>query len=144
MVTKKLMIQLIFRKFNESSSMNFECVGSCINKTNYLTEIHGDCNTYCIPGTRYGSSLWQTSDGLVWMFGGSGISQPQNDLWTFAPNSAKWGLINICTDNQEHYSSLNTILVTNCPPPIQNALYWLGADDSLYIYGGKDSGTYSS
>ncbi|KAL2917565.1 hypothetical protein HK105_202850 [Polyrhizophydium stewartii] len=59
-----------------------------------VTESRGVASARNRPPARSFHSMWASSDGSVFIFGGHSVTQgPGNDLWKFAPAAATWTLV---------------------------------------------------
>lgn|GEM_PF-3700616 len=86
------------------------------------------------PGRRWGSATWSTSDGRLWLYGGTSPEYPTDDggradtladLWSFDPVAQIWSL-----DRTAGQS----------PGARSNAAFWHDRNDGLWLCGGGAAG----
>lgn len=100
------------------------------------------------PGARFDAEAWGTSDGAVWIFGGSALDIDEqagemNDLWRRDPDTGHWAWI--AGDQTRRTAGIYGILGTgaqgNTPGARRGAASWVGADDALWLFGGFGNGS---
>ena len=108
----------------------------------------GMANTANVPGGRTQAVAWRDSLGLIWLFGGqgfdaNGMSGSLNDLWKFDPSltsttSLQWTWVAGANTANAFgiYGNLGTAAATNAPGARQLASAWIGAHDTLWLFGG--------
>lgn len=107
--------------------------------------IQGMAGVSNVPGGRTQAVAWRDSLGLTWLFGGqgydkNGMSGSLNDLWKFDPSAvpAQWTWVaGANTVNAAGiYGILGAAAATNAPGARQLASAWIGAYDTLWLFGG--------
>jgi len=75
--------------------------------------------------------------GKFWLFGGTGGSDNDNDLWVFDPQQTKWNWLNGSNTSQTgNYGTRGVASTANSPPSRKGAVAWWGNDNKFYFYGG--------
>ena len=94
------------------------------------------------PGSRVASASWVTSNGDLYLFGGSGYAASGagrlNDLWKYDISSNNWTWIsgsNIGNQNGE-YGTQGIANINNIPDSKYYCTSWLSNDEDLYLFGG--------
>jgi N-acetylneuraminic acid mutarotase len=100
------------------------------------------------PGGVWGSSSWTDKSGNLWLFGGLGMglggnSGVLNELWEFTPSTGEWGWMSgsnlipfNSTGENGVYGTLGTPGPENVPGGRLDAATWLGANGTLWLFGG--------
>jgi len=100
------------------------------------------------PGGVWGSSSWTDKSGNLWLFGGSGTglggnAGVLNELWEFTPSTGEWGWMSgsnlipfNSTGENGVYGTLGTPGPENVPGGRLDAATWLGANGTLWLFGG--------
>lgn len=101
------------------------------------------------PGARQHAAMWVGSNGMIYMYGGSGyldqapgVSCPAggcqlSDLWQYNPSANQWSIISTGAYNSA--ASYGTRLynsATNTPGSRDSATTWVDAQGNLWLYGG--------
>lgn len=98
------------------------------------------------PGSRINSVSWQTSDQTVWIFGGTGFTINVenvgwlNDLWRWDGQYWTWMAGTATLNFLGTYGTKGVSHPNNKPSSREESVGWLGADDSLWLFGGIRSG----
>jgi hypothetical protein len=102
----------------------------------------GDPAAKNIPGARMSASRWVDKQGTLWLFGGVGLDSvgafdgKLSDLWTFSNNQWTW----IGGSDQAYqtgiYGTQGAAASTNWPGARGDALTWLDADGTFWLFGG--------
>ncbi len=140
-------------KFNISSSQWTWMGGS---NTTFQAGSYGTQGTPSntnIPGARNGCSVSKDASGMIWLFGGYGLSSVLansmgylNDLWKFNPSTNQWtwvrgsnGLNQLAT-----YGSLGVSSVSNSPGARAGGKIFPEINGNLYMFGGSGYATTGS
>jgi N-acetylneuraminic acid mutarotase len=105
------------------------------------------------PGSRFYASTWIDSSGDLWLFGGQGIDNADqegqlNDLWKYDPSTKMWawmggssqisfcgGVVGACGQSGV-YGTLGTPAAGNTPGGRSQAASWIDKSDNLWLFGG--------
>jgi len=113
----------------------------------YGTQGVPDLNNW--PGSRIPNFTWTDADGLFWMFGGFGAGESGfgnlSDLWNYNPDTGLWTWINGSkTPGQAAvYGTQGVGAPGNTPGGRYEVVSFLGADNSLWVFGGAYDGIWS-
>ncbi|HTR81049.1 MAG TPA: kelch repeat-containing protein [Bacteroidota bacterium] len=102
------------------------------------------------PPARSHHSLWKTSNGKFYFFGGvNGAGEYLTDLWSWNPSNEKWAFV-AGADQDNYFGYYGTLGVPyvipgavptypagNTPGSRQNSATWITQDGKLAIYGGS-------
>ncbi len=93
------------------------------------------------PGKRTNPIMWASTDGTIWLFGGSGYSDISNygllnDLWKYNPATNEWTWVkgDNTIDNIGIYSNPTPSL--NKPGGRDQAVGWVDASGDFWLFGG--------
>jgi N-acetylneuraminic acid mutarotase len=94
------------------------------------------------PGRRIPSVLWKGNDGMVWVFGGHGLTGGSNfainDLWRYDPTNNQWTWMS--GDNSFGqlgvYGMRGVADPANKPGPRTTGVSWTDTDGNLWMFGG--------
>ena len=99
-----------------------------------------------IPGGREEPTAWTDSSGNFWLFGGLGIDTVGtngylDDLWMFSPGTGLWTFVKGSTlaNTTGSYGTILSGAAGNIPGSRFGAVGWLGAGNSLWLFGGQGS-----
>jgi|GEM_PF-2428028 len=112
------------------------------------------------PGRRSGATTWIDSEGTLWLFGGTAVtdvyynarvkgyeSDVKNDLWKYDVKSDSWVWIAGDSDMGFHntrYTSREFSSPDDNPGSRLGATGWIDDKDHLWLYGGQGYTTESS
>ncbi len=100
------------------------------------------------PAARIGQSLWRTSNGKFYIFGGQDAeSEYLRDLWSWNPANGLWARINLygglsstnedyITNTNSFYGKKDTADESNRPGSRYGSATWMLSDTQFVIYGG--------
>ncbi len=88
-----------------------------------------------VPPARYGSAASTDSDGIVWLFGGSGY----NDLWKFNPITKTWTWVSGANFQSENgtYGTQGIASTSNSPGSRQYTVSWIDSGGNFWLFGGS-------
>ena len=99
------------------------------------------------PNGRPDAALWADGAGRVWMFGGSGLLTPENDLWRFNTANGQWTWMGgtdlsfaLQSAPKGTYEAPGTTS-SNYPRSRYAAASWRDASGDLWLFGGLGAGT---
>ncbi len=98
-----------------------------------------------VPGGRRYPSMWITSDGHIWVFGGLGRDASNtfdgrlNDLWEFNPSTSEWTWVagSDLLDQNASYGTIEVSASSNVPGARAGAMAWTNTNDTLWLFGGQ-------
>ena len=103
-----------------------------------------------VPGSRGSSVTWVTSDGTLWLFGGSGFdgngyAGALNDLWNFSPSTKMWTWVSGSSTLGALYSmgqvgvygTQGQASASNIPGGRWASSGWLDGSGHLWLFGGS-------
>ena len=133
----------IYNDFWMWNGVNWVWLGGGL--TNNEKGIYGEksrASSSSFPGARTGSSFWQSSDGLFYLSGGSGIDaegnySSLNDLWRW--DGDNWIWISGESSNSTPYSRYGekgVFSVDNTMGWRSSSSAWVTDDQRVFIYGG--------
>jgi len=102
-----------------------------------------------VPGGRYAAVSWLDSGGILWLFGGYGISAGSqgllNDLWKYSGTNWTWVSGSNSAGQVGTYGTRGTPAQANVPGARELAVSWLDSTGSLWLFGGYgyDSAGYN-
>lgn len=101
------------------------------------------------PGARYGGTGWTDANGNLWMFGGTGRTNPlpipmvgtfgsMNDLWKYEPATNLWTWIsgNNIARQPGSYGTKGVAAAANIPRARYNAVSWKDTSGNYWLFGG--------
>ena len=95
-----------------------------------------------VPPARYGATASTDSDGIFWLFGGSGY----NDLWKFNPVTKTWTWVSGANFQSENgtYGTQGIASTSNSPGSRQYPVSWIDSSGNFWLFGGSglDSVTF--
>lgn len=96
-----------------------------------------------VPGARYNPASWIDADGVLWLFGGSGVDSEDeagliNDLWKFDSVSGQWTWIKGSNQKERSgiYGTQGVADEANVPGARRSCMTWRDAEGSLWLFGG--------
>jgi N-acetylneuraminic acid mutarotase len=99
-----------------------------------------------VPGGREEPTAWTDSSGNFWLFGGLGIDSVGtngnlDDLWMFNPGTGLWTFEkgSALANSVGVYGTLLSGATGNIPGSRFGAVGWIGASNSLWLFGGQGS-----
>ena len=99
-----------------------------------------------VPGGREEPTAWTDSSGNFWLFGGLGIDSVGtngylDDLWMFNPGTRLWTFVkgSLVANTTGTYGTILSGASGNIPGSRFGAVGWLGASNSLWLFGGQGS-----
>lgn len=100
-----------------------------------------------MPGGRSFAVTWTDSNGMLWLFGGTGSAA--DDLWKYDPGTNVWTLVKGSTTwpKPAVHGTMETPDPANTPGAREGDISWTDKDDNLWLFGGsgQDSeGSYGS
>jgi hypothetical protein len=109
--------------------------------------VKGEPAAASLPGSRLSSVSWIDSDGVLWLFAGTGFDSAGkygalNDLWAFNPLDREWlwveGSKSISSKGglPGAYGTLGDPAAGNLPGSRWGAATWTGHDGSFWLFGG--------
>lgn len=104
-------------------------------------------NTPVAPGGRQGATVWSSSSGTVWMFGGLQVNNGLlADLWQLNVTTGAWTFVGGSTtiDTSAVYGTQGAGASTNLPEARASALGWTDGQGRLWIFGGTGWDTTAS
>ncbi len=135
------------------SNINTSATGATGQPGNYGTL--GVASSTNVPGGRGSSVTWTTSDGTLWLFGGSGFdgngyAGALNDLWSFSPSTKMWTWVSGSNTLGALYSmgqvgvygTQGQASTSNIPGGRWASSGWLDGSGRLWLFGG--SGYYNT
>jgi len=103
-----------------------------------------------VPGGRGNSVTWTTSDGTLWLFGGSGFDSTDhagalNDLWSFSPSTGMWTWVSGSNTLGALYSmgqvgvygTQGQASTSNMPGGRWASKGWVDSSGHLWLFGGS-------
>jgi N-acetylneuraminic acid mutarotase len=98
----------------------------------------GVASTSNTPGGRAVDSVWQSSNGDIWMFGGECLQGYCNDLWKYSPAAATWTWISGSNGpgGQNAYGTLGIDSASNAPGARTMSSSWIDSRGNLWLFGG--------
>jgi hypothetical protein len=107
----------------------------------------GTSGTSYIPSARNSQMSWKTSDGKLWLYGGTPDSATPadiNDVWSYDPASQKWtwvsGSAMTSTTLAANWGTVNTPAPTNTPGARHGGAVWVDpATGLVWLFGGQDA-----
>jgi len=130
-------------KFDPSTSEWTWVAGYALTNVSGAYGTQGTASVDNLPGSRYGSTRWLDSNGIVWLFGGYGIDIGGsegwlNDLWKFSPETLDWTWV---AGNSYHgqggsYGTKGTASTSNIPGARYLHVSWFDAQGRYWIFGG--------
>ncbi len=130
-------------KFDPSTSEWTWVAGYALTNVSGAYGTQGTASVDNLPGSRYGSTRWLDSNGIVWLFGGYGIDIGGsegwlNDLWKFNPETLDWTWV---AGNSYHgqggsYGTKGTASTSNIPGARYLHVSWFDAQGRYWIFGG--------
>lgn len=123
------------------------------NKTTSINGAYGikgisDENNY--PGGRYEAVSWVDSEDNLWLFGGYGYDENDedswflNDLWRFDGTNWTWISGNKTNGVYGIYGIEGIADITNYPGSRRAAVSWIDSDDNLWLFGGDGTSETST
>jgi len=89
------------------------------------------------PGDRNNIASWIDASRNVWFFGGSGLSNFLNDMWTYKSGTWTWiGGSDACCQAGT-YGILGSAASGNIPGARDSATTWTDAAGNLWLFGGE-------
>jgi len=99
------------------------------------------------PGGHQYSAHWSDSSGNLWLFGGTGYSNPAgikamaevNDVWKYNISSGQWTWMGGANTNESLGSynlPVGSINAANVPGARQEPTYWQDGSGNFWLYGG--------
>jgi N-acetylneuraminic acid mutarotase len=96
-----------------------------------------------LPGSRIAAIAWIDATGNFWLFGGSGLVDPQtlgllNDLWMFSTATDQWTWVSgsSSVDLTGVYGTLGKAAPGNAPGGREGAAGWIDGAGNLWLFGG--------
>ncbi len=95
-----------------------------------------------VPGVRYGALAWTDAAGDFWLVGGFGFGSTEfegylNDLWKFSSGEWTWVGGSNTINQLGIYGTLGQPAPGNIPGARVNALGWIDADGTVWLFGGS-------
>ena len=105
-----------------------------------------------IPGGRYTCGIWKDTQGIFWLFGGTGwpsISNltSLNDVWKFDPAINQWAWMKGASsvpNSPGIYGTQTVANVNNIPGARHYNTSWRNASSAFWIFGGEGIDTSSN
>jgi N-acetylneuraminic acid mutarotase len=121
-----------------------------VSSTGGATGVYGTQGTAAlgnVPGARAYASTWTDSSGRLWMFGGLGLDNLNNqvyfnDLWVYDPTAHEWTWISgsSSTNQPGVYGVQGTPGAANAPSARYGAQVWRDSSGRFWLFGGGGYG----
>ena len=96
-----------------------------------------------VPGARQGPVSWTDPSGVLWLFGGRGLTSNAiegflNDLWRFDPAANEWTWVSGSSsqDQSGSYGTRGVASPSNVPGARYDSVSWLDPRGNLWLFGG--------
>lgn len=126
------------------SLMNMTWMGGS-SKTNFqgIYGTKGLRDKNIMPGARSNFAMWHDNNGLIWIFGGTGASGQNanlyNDLWNYDPKTQTWDWIAGSNKNNQDgvYGVKNLPAAANTPGARYGTYSWTDKSGNFWLFGGS-------
>lgn len=99
------------------------------------------------PRARGGANTWTDKDGMLWLFGGHGVSgvgaeERYNDVWKYNPATNEWTWVNGSGGVNEPgvYGEAGIAAAANRPGGRIFPMVWVDHDGTAWLFGGDGFG----